>query len=534
MEFYRPPTTQGTIDALGSVYRAVRAWRFYPQGHPSRRSTLVQAHKAMLELIDNNSLSLSVGRTGFSFPDGEFIKDTSGISAALAYELFIRRVQKITFHHDLFQEDLLELLKILCLSPDMIVNVGGIDSIMAESGIRSIWINEFDLAIIRGKRQKVEENGMTPPGFDEVESGMGWLHLTEEILPREDAATLESQLDRLLERLSLCTDYDTYLILTRQVVAHAETVQVRYAPRLLFPLIELFARHARSESIRENLRECAKFAIEQIVSKDEILQALIEIAGERGAVSKAALIAALKAGGATAVIAAIEMMGRTESLKTRKTLSTALGNLGEASVPALLTLIKDDRWFITRNICAILGMIASSDSLDALIDCLNHADLRVRKTAVRSLAQLKGDEAEIAVIDVLQGKDEALYPQAVTSLGGMKSRKSLPELMKIIFSRDMFLKSLPLKMDALAAVALIGEPQVTPHLAKLLEERHLFAAARGRQLKMAISECLAKVGDERAIPALKNLAAGDGELSASCQEAVEAIERKEGRLHGNS
>src|ERR1035437_9485689 len=115
MAFYRPPTTQGTLDALGTVYRAVRAWRFYPKGHPTRRSSLALAHAALMQLLDGNTLSLTCGRTGFSFPDGEFLKDASGLTTALSYELFIRRVQKVTLINDLFQEDLLELFKILCL-----------------------------------------------------------------------------------------------------------------------------------------------------------------------------------------------------------------------------------------------------------------------------------------------------------------------------------------------------------------------------------------------------------------------------------
>src|SRR5512133_398244 len=105
MDFYRP-TTQGTLDALGTLYRAIRAWRFYPKGHPTRRNSLCLAHSALLGQLDGNSLSLACGRTGFSFPDGEPLKDAAGVSAALAYELFIRRVQKITFVDDLFQEDL--------------------------------------------------------------------------------------------------------------------------------------------------------------------------------------------------------------------------------------------------------------------------------------------------------------------------------------------------------------------------------------------------------------------------------------------
>ena len=84
MDFYSPPSLQGVLDALGSVYRALRAWRFYPKGHPSRKSSIKQAHAAMLLLLDGNNLSLSCGRSGFSYPDGELIKDVTRMSASLS------------------------------------------------------------------------------------------------------------------------------------------------------------------------------------------------------------------------------------------------------------------------------------------------------------------------------------------------------------------------------------------------------------------------------------------------------------------
>ena len=88
MEFYRPPTLQGVLDALGSVQRALRAWKFYPPGHPSRKTRIRQAHAAMRQMLDGNDLSLISGRKTFSFPDGEVIKDLTNISATLSYELF--------------------------------------------------------------------------------------------------------------------------------------------------------------------------------------------------------------------------------------------------------------------------------------------------------------------------------------------------------------------------------------------------------------------------------------------------------------
>jgi hypothetical protein len=488
----------------------------------------------MLQLLDGNTLSLACGRTGFTLPDGESLKDASGISTGLAYELFIRRVQKITFFQDLYQEDVVELFKLLTLSPEQIHQSGGMDVIMSERGIRSIWVNEFDLAAIRRKRERVERTGIVPQGLEEFESVEDVISAVELHSPEPEDLPGEQQLQTLLGRIASCVDDDIYLLLVRQAVACVDIPQMRHEPDSLFLLIDLLAGHAGDEQRSQGMRECAQFAMEQIFTTGDILSIALEHA-ERGAeIPEKALQAVINAGGATAIVSAIELMGRTTSLKTRKTLSTVLVSLGEPAVPTLLTLVNDSRWFITRNICAILGTIASREALDAVITCLQHSDLRVRKEAIRSLVQIGGDEAESAILGVLRGPESVLYPQAIASLGGMKSRKSLIDLLRIVASSDLFLKNLSLKIDALSAIAVIGDPQVTPLLVMLMEERHLLAAERGRQLKSSIAACLGKLGDARALPILTKLSSSSGELGSACAESMRMIEKIEGRSDGNS
>jgi len=534
MDFYRPPTTQGALNALGTIFRAVRAWNFYPKGHPTRRNSLIAAHAAMLKMLGDNTLSLSCGRKCFSFPDGEQLKDATKQTCALSFELLIRRVQKITFSGDLFQEDLLELLKILCMSPEEIQQSGGVDTMLATRGVRSISVNEFDLTAISGKRQQIEHTGIVPEGIDEVENGDDTTPVAEQTEAQPDALLPEQQLKALLERLSTCVDDENYLILIRLAASCADNLLARHEAQLLLPMIELLVSHTSDETRSETMRVGAQFAIEQIVTSDEVIQIVLELAGQDDGVSQKALFTVLKIGGATAITAAIELMGRTNSLKARKLLSTTLGNLGPAAVPALLEMMQDSRWFIIRNICAILGAIGNSEALPALTKCLYHTDLRVRKEAIRSLAQLGGNDAESAVFGILRGTDSELFPQAIASLGGMQSRKALSDLMKIVFSRDMFLKSLSLKIDALAAIALIGDHQVTPHLVTLLEERYLLASSRGRQLKTAVIACLGKLGDTRALPALEKLASGGGQLGIACSDAISQLVKAEGRSDGIS
>jgi len=536
MDFYRPSSPEGTLDALGNVYRALRAWKFYPKGHPSRKNSITQAHAAMLTMLNGNNLSLVCGRSGFSFPDGEPLKDTTQMSASLSYELFIRRVQKITFLSDLYQEDLLEFLMAITLPPDVIQKAGGIDILMSERGIRTIWVNEFDLSAIKGRRREVESRGVMPRGVDEIETnGMAeTTDGTEPAEPRTPALKPEEELQALLTRLGTTTDEDVYLLLLRQSIVCADILKARHELTPLLPMVELLADHANDDGRGENLTECARFGLEQLAAGEEFLSFLLDRMEGSGGVSEEAVLAILSAAGPSAVNLTVEKMGTSENLAARKALAKLIIRMGEPAVPAILAMLGDSRWHIVRNLAAILGEIGSPEAAPELQKCLLHTDVRVCKEAIRSLAKIGGREAESAIVTVLRGSNPLLLPQAITSLGAMKSQLALADLLAIISGKDMFLKTLPQKTDALAAIAMIGDRRVTPQLLNLLDKSHLVARNRWELFKIAVAQCLGKLGDSRALPVLWKMGLKTGELGRVCAAAADAIERAEGDLNGGA
>lgn len=536
MEFYRPPTLQGVLDALGSVHRALRAWKFYPPGHPSRKARIRQAHTAMLLMLNGNALSLSSGRKNFSFPDGEVLKDTTHISAALSYEFFIRRVQKITFLHDLNEEDLLDFLRILTIPPEVVQKSGGLDKLMAEHGVRTIWVNEYDFSIINARRQDIESSGKKPQAFDEVESCLG---LEQGENPEEPADKLEDlnasdELLALLGRLTVTLDTDMYQMAVRQAIDCSDTFKSRNDLAALSPLMELLAEHATDADRKEGLRACARFGLEQLVLGDALLPYLLDHTEAPDALSHEAMLAVLASAGPAGINLTISKMGSTDNLAVRKELSSLLVGLGGQALPLVLKMMKDSRWYIVRNMSAILGDIGMPEAVPELLACLRHTDTRVSKEAIRSLAKIGGREAESALIGLLLGNNSLLFPQVIASLGGMKSRKALVKLMQIVCSGDMFLKNLSIKIDALNAIAVIGDRQAVPALTKILASRHIFARSRWDQFKIAIAVCLARLGDIRSLPILKKKASGSGDLGRACAEAVETIERMRGEQYGGA
>jgi HEAT repeat protein len=407
---------------------------------------------------------------------------------------------------------------------------------MADHGVRTIWVNEYDLSVISDRRQDLESRGKSPQTVDEVESDLGveWQEDAEQPVDKLEDLNASDELLSLLGRLAATQDKDLYLMAVRQAITCSDTFKARKDLSALFPLLELLAEHANDTARSEALRGSARYGLEQLALGDELLGYLLEHTEAPDALSSEALLAIISVSGPAGINQTIAKMGSTENLAVRKELSSILVDLGGAAVPVILKMMQDNRWYIVRNLAAILGDIGMQEAVPELLACLRHTDLRVCKEAIRSLAKIGGREAEAGLIAVLHGNDNELFPQVIASLGGMKSRKALVDLMQIVCSRDMLLKNLSLKIDALNAIAMIGDKQAVPILTKILAGRHFLVGSRWEQLKIAIAGCLARLGDIRALPILKKKASGSYELGRACAEALETIERMRGEHNGGA
>lgn len=528
MDFYRPDSPVVLFEALDSVYRALRAWKFYPIGHPARKTGIRLAHAALLEKLDGAVLSLVCGSSGFSLPGSEPFKETSQLSAALSYEFFIRRVQKITFLNDLHQDDLLDLLRIMTLPPEEVQQAGGVERLLAEHGVRTIWVNEFDLSAIRVRRLAVEVGGVVPRGLDDLESGAGAEEPESPEPEPSGAGGAEKELRAILARLRATREREIYQVLVRQAVACAEPIRARRELALLLPMVVLLADHAQDGARDGRLAELARSGLGQLAANREMIAFLLDRVAVSGGIAKDTMLAVLRIAGPAGIDLTVEKLAEADSLGERKTLATLLQQVGEPAVPAILAMLGDRRWQVVRNLTAVLGEIGSPEAVDGLGEILLHSDTRVGKEAIRGLAKIGGRDAETALIKILQGNDPELLPQAVASLGGMRSRLALPALLQLLEDYDLFLNTLPLKQDVLSTLAMIGDSSVVPRLVEMLNSRHLPALGRWSTLKAAIADCLGKLGDPRAVAALEKQARGSGELGRACRDAVEAIRRSGG------
>ena len=215
----------------------------------------------------------------------------------------------------------------------------------------------------------------------------------------------------IVGRLGTTTDEDVYTLLARQGGVCCDALIARHEPALALPLAELFARHGDDPGCGKRIVAAARLGLEKLASRDEFLVFVIESPGGTHGMSAHGTLALVAAGGHAAVGRAVDRLVAAEYPAVRKKLTQLLTLMGEPAVAPILSALDNNNWEVARNLIAILGEIGSKEAVPELERCLWHADSRIAKEAIRSLAKIGGQQAEAAVIAVLHDSDRPCGPR---------------------------------------------------------------------------------------------------------------------------
>ncbi|MBI1919772.1 MAG: HEAT repeat domain-containing protein [Geobacter sp.] len=522
LKLVRSEAAKSIGSALADLYRTLKVISFYPKEHPLLTEALLRAHQILQGALQGGPLSLIVSRGGFSLSTGASI-DGNPMSQALAKELFFRRASQLTILPDLTPDDLKNFLSLLLMEPRRIAEAGGLERLMATRKIKTIWVNELDLSAIFAKQQAMEVEQEVAASDEEIEAALA---ASQEVQPQPPQEKEEEDIRELIQLMNEEFDDNRYIQLAELLVSKAEQLKGQGMHQaLLHPVFSLFA-HLLDKRRSNAQREHAAFTLQQITNG--MADTLAEQVENKDFPRKDELFHVLKHLGAQTVPRLIERLGVADNLYARKSLASALVQIGEPSIPFLAAMLQDSRWYVIRNMVAILGEIGIPSSVRLLKGPAYHEDARVRKETIRSLSKIGGTEAEAILIGLLTTKDRDVKQQAVLSLGIMRSQTAVQPLLDIVWHRDFFGDLESLKREALLAIGRIGDRRAVPYLVKFLNKKPLFTVKSLEGLKIAAASALGNIGDESALEPLHSLSKRGGRLSAACNEAIDAIERLPG------
>jgi len=331
-------------------------------------------------------------------------------------------------------------------------------------------------------------------------------------------------IDILLGMLKAETREGPFLQLAREVIDAAEELKRQEAFDLLMPvigaLLEIHAASGRAAAQKEFIR----YSLEQIVN-GTMTAYLLDRIEERAEEHETMLDSLCAAIGQSLSFPLVQRLCVAESLSDRKSIAIALTRSGEAAISAIVPMLKDERWYVVRNMVTILGEVHAPEAVKALKMTAHHPEAKVRKEVVKSLAKIAPQSGEHTLISMLDDLDRDVVRQVIFSLGALRSKAAVQPLLDLVTASDAFLKELELKKLAVSALGRIGDHRSTAALVDVLTTKGWLAPRRWLELKTAAAAALGHMGDESALPILKRLADADSLFGEACSDAADNLER---------
>jgi hypothetical protein len=170
----------------------------------------------------------------------------------------------------------------------------------------------------------------------------------------------------------------------------------------------------------------------------------------------------------------IEALIAERSQAGRRYLIGLVAGFGKAAVPAVLAHLEDPRWFVQRNMIFLLGECDPVGAAAQVRPLCASANPRVGFEAIR-YALRAGDPAGVEpLLLYLRGRERANVEQAVAVAGALKVREAVPQLLQLLARKPVSGADLLERIPVVRALGEIADERALPALRQLAGARSLF------------------------------------------------------------
>lgn len=189
----------------------------------------------------------------------------------------------------------------------------------------------------------------------------------------------------------------------------------------------------------------------------------------------------------------VEHVAEEQDMATRKLLIDMLTDLAPEHVEDLGRYVTDQRWFVVRNVVGILGSTRSSAVLPYIERTVRHHDTRVRREAIRALANIQDRLAHQMLVSSLTDEDAQNVQLAARYLGAAGVELAVPALIAVAQGEGAGNRDTGPRVEAIEALGKLGSADALPALEAIAGRRSIIGAARIRELKAAAESAIARL-----------------------------------------
>ncbi len=200
----------------------------------------------------------------------------------------------------------------------------------------------------------------------------------------------------------------------------------------------------------------------------------------------------------------------------RRQLLDLLAALGPAVVPHATLLLGDPRWYVVRNMIQVLRAVGDQTSLPQVRKCAEHADLRVRLEAIKSLFAADSERSADLLAQAINDRDPKVAEAAIGLVGSYHITQGVQPLVALIKRWDPFGRRRTVRLRAIRSLGRLGDPAALPPLEPFFRDGF---RGRNREERLAAYESLGGYPAAAWRPIVeRGLRSRDPEVRALCEQ----------------
>jgi hypothetical protein len=486
-------------DLLMTLRKSSKDLAFYPPGHPRlNRSLEVATEQLHAVVAARPPLSLAVSRTGFTF-EGKPVGKENRQLATMAGELFVRRIQRISFAQKVRPEELAAFLRVISSDPKQLVQQGGPAKVLAAHGVGRILVSEFDFRRVGPEEEKAE---VLSPEESIGDNSPATLERPGKAAPQKSESpesplaafdqreepTVDALIQRLMQEAASGGIAGYEWTASRLEVDAIQAVQEDRLKDVL-AILQVFFAHRRAEPLKVEFRERAARAVEMI-GGDKMETYLIDhLRTQEGGLARDAS-AILVGLGPRGIPRVLRLLMSEDLAEVRERLAATLVRFHEAAEPEVTRALQAMDRDQARPLAPILGEVGGTAGVALLVSLFRHRDARVREQALRAAGRIDEPATERLILQAIRDPSPAVLEVAVGLAGAAKLKLATPTLLRLAGQRLLRGKPFALRKAAIAALGAIGDPGAILLLKQVLYTRTWFQRQAGHELRQAAAMAL--------------------------------------------
>lgn len=219
----------------------------------------------------------------------------------------------------------------------------------------------------------------------------------------------------------------------------------------------------------------------------------------------------------------INVLGENEDRRIRKIICNALAVLASKDLSHFLPYLKDERWYLVRNIVLIFGLSKNSAAVKHIKEAARHPEARVRRECIKSLENIGSDEGKPLLFSYLEDPDVTARTYALKALRRYPGRDVLDRIRKDILEEDFRKRPFIEKKEYLESFGFLAKGDAFPILENFFRKKKaLFKKDENLELRAAAAYGLAYVPGERATRLLRDEASSNNKslLKEACTASL--------------